>query len=197
MDNIWSNSGGFNNRIAIMNPRIRNKSFKFGTLEDVERYANSLLKIIWKFKSGHSVQLSSNGFTFEWDKRSKKRLGYCNYTYTTIGLSQSIIELNLLNSNEIRAVILHELAHAITFVLYGETGHTKNWKEILIYIGGDGKVRYDARKLKMPVLKYTLKCTNCGSELPYTKEPVRDHACSYCCKGAYDEKYKMEVIKNI
>lgn len=178
-----------------MNPRIRNKSFKFETLSDVERYANALLKVIW-FNKSECVHLSNKGFKFMWDKRSKKRLGYCNYTHKTIGIAQSIIELNLDNSNEIRNVILHEIAHAITYVIYNEHGHTANWKRVLIEIGGDGIVKYDSRKLKMPLLKYTLKCKHCKLETGYVKKPIRDHACAYCCVGSYDVQYKMKVIKN-
>lgn len=178
-----------------MNPRIRNKSWKFKNLSDVELFANRLLETNWKF-GGKSVTLKDEGYEFVWDNRSSKRLGYCNYTYRQIGVALKIIELNLPKSKEIRDVILHEIAHGITYEIFMEHRHTKNWKKVLLSIGGNGLVRYDARTLKLPELKYTLICENCGLKLPITKPPKYRQACGVCCVKGFDAKYIMKVVNN-
>lgn len=172
------------------NPRIR-KSFKFASLKDVEIYVNRLLGIKWFYQS-KTIKLD---YTFKWDKLSKKRLGYCDYTNKEIGLAKKIIELNLENSKQISLVILHEIAHAICFEIFKEAGHSSNWKCILLQIGGDGKVRYDHTKIKMPLTKYSLKCETCKAVMPYTRKPKRVISCGYCSK-VFDLNYKLSVIKN-
>lgn len=180
-------------RLMKRKPRIR-KSFKFKTLEDVETYVNRLLGITW-FYQGNKLKLTELGYTFKWDKLSRKRLGYCDYTNKEIGLAKKIIELNLGKNKHIRLVVLHEIAHAICYAFFRELGHSSNWKDILLFIGGDGKVQYNPNEITMPLTKYSLICRSCDAKIPYTRKPKRVISCGYCSE-VFDLDYKLSVIKN-
>jgi predicted SprT family Zn-dependent metalloprotease len=177
-----------------MNPRIRNKSFKFNSIEDVEVFVERLLNTKWYYEN-HSIVLKTKKYYFEWDMRSRKRLGYCNFTLYKIGISRAIVELNLHNTKAIRAVVLHEIAHAIAFELFEDEGHSETWKKILLHIGGDGKARYDPRELIQPRMKYTLSCQNCDLEIGVTRRP-KVQSCGVCDPSGFNSKYKLTVKKN-
>lgn len=177
----------------MKNPRVR-KPAKFKTLQDVETYTKALLGVLWNYGK-FGIKLNTYGYTFKWDNRSRKRLGYCHFVKKEIGLSKSIIELNLHKTKEIRAVVLHEIAHAINYELNDDTGHSEVWREILLELGGDGKTLYKPNTFVMPLTKYTMKCTTCGIEVGYVRKPTHK-SCAMCYPKSYNPKYKMKLSKN-
>lgn len=104
-------------------------------LSDAETMARDLMT---KHGVGH--------VSFQFD-RGKSRLGVCKHegvknAYgdvvripTVIGLSRHYVEL--LPENEIRDVILHEIAHALALAK-GDRGHGQTWKTIARSIGATG-----------------------------------------------------------
>lgn len=174
-------------------PRVR-KITKFNDLQDVENYVETLLSVLWKYDK-YLIGLDEYGYTFVWDNRSRKRIGYCHYERKEIGLARKIIELNLQNSKIIREVVLHEIAHAINFELFDDTGHTESWRNVLLYLGGNGKTLYKPHGLNFPLTKYTMKCLTCGIEVGYVVKP-KPKSCAICDPSSYNEKFKMKLIKN-
>jgi predicted SprT family Zn-dependent metalloprotease len=66
-----------------------------------------------------------------------------------------------LKDDEILDVILHEIAHALDFVRYGNWGHGKTWKQVCKEIGAKPSrlahdISYHAPK------KYKSHCEKCG-----------------------------------
>jgi hypothetical protein len=77
-----------------------------------------------------------SGWRFRFDKATR-RFGCCDYTRRTISLSRRIVLLN--DADRVRATVLHEIAHALAGP---GTGHSRQWREIALRIGGDGRRCY-------------------------------------------------------
>ncbi|MET1256001.1 SprT-like domain-containing protein [Aliikangiella maris] len=68
---------------------------------------------------------------------AKRRAGVCRLKLRVIGLSIYHVRLN--SDSVISDTILHELAHAIAYTLYGEVGHGFHWKNVARKIGATPK----------------------------------------------------------
>lgn len=75
-------------------------------------------------------QLSDWTFKFN---RKKSSFGVCYFFEQRIELSSIIVQCNSIE--EVRDTILHEIAHAVAFKLYNDTGHGIHWQEICKVIG--------------------------------------------------------------
>ncbi|WP_444998043.1 SprT-like domain-containing protein [Aliikangiella sp. IMCC44359] len=64
---------------------------------------------------------------------AKRRAGVCKVITKEIGLSKEHVRANSIQT--VLDTLLHEFAHAITFHLYNDIGHGKNWKSIAKKIG--------------------------------------------------------------
>jgi predicted SprT family Zn-dependent metalloprotease len=126
-------------------------------------------------------------WTFEFD-RATKRFGCTWQSLKRISLSKKLVQLN--KEEHVRSTILHEIAHALV-----PGGHSQDWKNKLISIGGDGKRFYSALEVKTPRPKGLVKgkCPNCKRVI--FKRIKCNIACGACCKefngGKYTEKYKV------
>lgn len=147
-----------------------------------------------------SVSLREIGYTFQFDN-AKRRFGLCNYRLKTISLSKPLCEANPHQiEGKIRDTILHEIAHAISYHLYGSKGkgHGIFWKNTAKQIGSDAKRCYsvsDFGGIERPPSKYTMKCNSCGKEYPKHRKPRRRISCGVCSK-VFDSRYLLELIKN-
>jgi hypothetical protein len=93
--------------------------------QEIERLA---LKLMTRFG------LIDKGWKFAWNKRARA-YGVCKYRVQRIELSSVLIPH--LKMEDIRATILHEIAHALT----PGHGHDRVWRDVCIRIGGTGLVR--------------------------------------------------------
>ena len=85
----------------------------------------------------NNLRLIEKGFqmpTIVWRDMGVRRAGYCNYSKNVITLN-----INYLKSKSWKDFLddtpLHELAHAITWQLYDETGHKAVWKSVCYSLG--------------------------------------------------------------
>ncbi len=123
---------------------------------------------------------------------AKTRLGSCNYGKKNISISKHF--LPSLKPNQLKDLILHEVAHALSG--HGNW-HNNKWKEKAKQIGCSSI----ARTSKIAVEKkglYTAICPNCKREFQAHRQ--RDIACGICCKqlnnNQYTAKYKIAFKKN-
>lgn len=120
-------------------------------LSDAETLARQLMS---KHGLGH--------WEFKFDG-GKRRFGYCRYPHGgqpgVISLSRYLTELNV--EAEVRNVILHEIAHALTPT--GEL-HGPEWKRVAREIGCTGDRCYDEAVVATPDAPWTIVCPNCGIE---------------------------------
>lgn len=76
-------------------------------------------------------------FNFKFS-HGKKTIGWCNYEHGNyyIAISKHFIENN--NKKRVTEVILHEVAHALDFMVRGFSYHDDFWKSICHQIGCSG-----------------------------------------------------------
>jgi predicted SprT family Zn-dependent metalloprotease len=118
-------------------------------------------------------------FDFEACKRT---LGRCHYTLKKITLSKWYVELN--EEDDVEDTILHEIAHALSWVRYGREGkgHGRLWKRVCREIGATPERIYKG-VLEYPDNhhKYMEEC--CGRT--YKKHRLRKDRNYYCPKCKY------------
>lgn len=101
--------------------------------------ANEIVKAKFE-KASLDLNLKCRGFvmpTVIWRAMGVRVAGYCNYTENKIELNT-----NYLNSTDWENFLddtpLHELAHAISYQLYGDRGHKHTWKNVSYALGLGG-----------------------------------------------------------
>ena len=94
------------------------------------------------------------GWRIVWDN-ARKRGGQCRYNTRTISLSRLIVPT--WEDAEIRNVLLHEIAHALT------PGHSHDavWRRKLISMGGDGSRTHSNATVPG---RWLAICDHCGVE---------------------------------
>lgn len=77
--------------------------------------------------------LADRGWTFKWDA-AKRRGGACHYQTKDISMSKYLVPK--WSDEEVREVLLHEVAHALAG---GAAGHGPAWRRIAQSIGSTGQ----------------------------------------------------------
>lgn len=129
---------------------------------------------------------------FRWQNK-KVSLGTCSYAKKQIKLSKWYVELN--NEKEVKDTILHEIAHALSYVRHGRKGigHGKIWKDICREIGAIPKAR-SKEKLNKPNNHYKYVDTCCGTT--YKRHRLRKNV-SYACPKCRIALFVSEKRKNV
>ena len=104
---------------------------------------------------------------------AKERCGICSYRNKTISLSRYFIGNASLS--QVLNTIRHEIAHALT----PGAGHGKEWRQLAIRMGCDGKTCSDIKSFSNP--SWFLKCP-CGKvNYPrHRRSKVSNKMCKYC-----------------
>jgi predicted SprT family Zn-dependent metalloprotease len=127
--------------------------------------------------------LRSAGWHFGWD-HGRRRFGACHYSTKTLTLSHYLVVLN--SDEEVRNVILHEIAHALA------PGHHHDWvwrsKARSIGCTGDRCYGSDVLKPKAPL---TATCKNCGKVSERWKRARSPISCGRCSR-TFDTRYLLE-----
>ena len=89
-------------------------------------------------------KLIEKGWTFGWI-RSKNTCGQCSPSRKLITLSESYVVNN--NETEVGHTILHEIAHALAYLVDGTCAHNTTWKTICVAIGIPPLRLHDLEKL--------------------------------------------------
>lgn len=120
-----------------------------------------------------------NDWHFGFD-RAKRRLGQTNYTTHTITLSRTFVENG--DWEQVRATVLHEIAHAL--VGPGEA-HGAAWKEQARALGIDPRATtHEAPEVPA---KYVGTCPN-GHTHHRHRRPRTAHSCRMCAPR-FDRRY--------
>lgn len=126
-------------------------------------------------------------YSFQFDG-SKKRFGFCSQRRKLISLSKKLTELN---TEEIFInTLLHEIVHALAPI----TEHHGNvWRAIAKNIGCGGERCYSSEVLK-PTHTYIGTCPGCSKTIKRFRR--KQIACSNCCQGVYQSRFKFVWSKN-
>lgn len=115
--------------------------------------------------------LSSWSFRFD---RAKRRFGMCDYTHQVISLSR---HLTLLNETEkVREVILHEIAHALT----PDAGHGPAWRKKCRELGIPPARCFSSDEVAQPAAPYALVCPRCGLKVARHRKTNTKYLCRTC-----------------
>lgn len=144
------------------------------TLKDATEYAEELMGSTFL-----GVNLEKCRWEFSLDK-SKSWAGLCDFNKKKIYLSSFYI--SHFDRWQIRDILLHEIAHAVASIKYGDYGHGKGWKKVCVEIGAK-----PSRFFKLPeTIKYKweikIKSIN--------KVVKRYHKLPSCFKKALAIKHK-------
>jgi predicted SprT family Zn-dependent metalloprotease len=134
-------------------------------------------------------------FTFEACKRT---LGRCHYYTKKITLSKWYVELN--DEDDVEDTILHEIAHALSFLRYGTKGkgHGRLWKNVCKEIGARPE-RLHKGILEYPNNHYKYSDT-CGCDITYQRHRVRKNAkyrCPKCNEPLFNHKEKKDWLSSM
>lgn len=174
------------------------------TIQDVQRLANQLLNQLFEVRDVndklHWLSAKELGYSFKWTN-AKRQFGVCSRKRgrLTIGLSKPLCQLNLDKlDTQIKDVILHELAHAFAYELYGRKAwnHGWLWKHTAVEVGADPNTYYDAESVEAVPAKYTVFCPN-GHEHPRHKRPTKlaGRSCGKCSRS-YNPAYSLSYRQN-
>lgn len=110
---------------------------------------------------------------FGWD-HGRRRFGRCHYRTRTITLSYILTSMN--SEEEVRNVILHEIAHAKA------PGHHHDyvWRQVARSIGCTGDRCYDSTVVATPQAPLKAVCKSCGKEYHRWKRTTRPQSCGVC-----------------
>jgi predicted SprT family Zn-dependent metalloprotease len=132
--------------------------------------------------------LVAQGWGVEFNNR-RVHLGNCFYSAKTIELSRHFVENH--SEEEIKEVILHEIAHALLKGI--EEGHGPLWKAECRRLGISPDRCYDAPN--MPSGKWEAKCSICDRIFKRYNKPTNDKT-YFCGKCPKSDKTKLEWSKN-
>lgn len=134
-------------------------------LDDVRDLAHDLI----------SHYLDDRVWTFGFD-HAKMRAGLCDFRKKRISLSRFLAARY--DGEEVRQVLLHEIAHALAG---SKAGHGPKWKAQAKAIGYNGKRTHDgsAASELAPIVGY---CP-AGHEFYRFKQPTRPLSCGRCGRG--------------
>ena len=134
-------------------------------------------------------------WVFKFDKASR-RFGVCKRTKHIICLSKKLVLLN--NEQEVKDVLLHEIAHALVRVKHH---HDKVWKRKAIEIGCRPIPYYGKEVILPPRLPkfekgWVAACPKCGKEFTNYRKHMTKFACWACFEKYNNGKYSEEFLLN-
>jgi predicted SprT family Zn-dependent metalloprotease len=134
-------------------------------LTDVQTWANELM-------AHHIIE---GGWSFGFD-HAKMRAGLCDFKKKRISVSRYLAARY--DDDEVRQILLHEIAHALAG---SKAGHGPKWRTIAKQIGYDGKRTHDGSAANdlAPIVGY---CP-AGHEFFRFKTATRPLSCGRCGRG--------------
>jgi len=137
-------------------------------------------------------------WTFKFNRR-KQALGVCYYRAKRIELSSHFVMLNTLD--DMRDTMLHEIAHALAWLKYGDkAGHDFRWVQIARAIGCIGERNARNKDIRNPKGRFQYLCAECGDEVRVHRRFKRRKACADCCTkyahGKFDERFLMVLQRS-
>ncbi len=114
-------------------------------------------------------------WSFHFD-HARRRAGACAHSTRTISLSGPLVEMY--DVEDVRGVILHEVAHA----LVGPTHqHDAAWRHQARCLGAPDSARLSA-DLPSPKARWVGTCRNCGAQRKLFSAPRRVVSCGVCAR---------------
>ena len=126
------------------------------------------------------------GWQMGWNNR-KTAYGVCVYKTKTIELSRHLIPL--CTPEQIRKVIMHEIAHSRC----PGQGHNKVWKAQMRAFGLTPNRCESFGLDKEEIANWRAICWNCGKKSYHYRKPRAVKSCGKC-SSVYEEKYRLTFL---
>lgn len=149
--------------------------------------------LVYKYMAKYDLP---DEWLFDWQNK-KRALGTCSYSRKEIRLSKWYVELN--DKESVVDTILHELAHALSFVRYGRAGigHGRLWKKVCREVGAIPKA-CSTESLTKPQNHYKYVDTCCCG-ITYKKHRIRNnrtYSCPKCRQNLFVEKKDIVIYRD-
>lgn len=155
-------------------------------LETVRNHAERLLSL-WS-----EAEPKLAGWRFRFNDR-KRGLGLCDFRNRVIEVSH--LHARLDSQSQILDTILHEIAHALTWIIHGNgvSVHGPEWKAQCIRVGANPKACADANDegIVSKPGKWVAHCPGCKKEFNWHRKPK--HLTGRYCIACGNEKGKLTV----
>lgn len=135
------------------------------------------------------------GWTLRWS-RARRQFGSCRYGRREIALSRTLTRLN--SREEVRDVILHEIAHALVGPGHG---HDQVWRRTARALGTSGQ-RCFGEEVASPPPRYIGRCPTPGCPTVLERDVVRGSlrtaVCARCSQrdGWPPDRYRLIWRRN-
>ena len=133
-------------------------------LFDAQRMATELMR---------HTGLSAKGWSFAFDN-AKRRAGVCKFSTKTISLSRPHVEMR--TPDQVREIILHEIAHAEAGA---HAGHGPQWQHTARALGLKNPTRSVEAVGTIPAM-WTIICPTCGPILTRHRRSNVSMICVAC-----------------
>ena len=135
-------------------------------MRDLIKYVNECIHELTEY----GIDIPDD-YSYVIDKRCVKRMGQCRYSKKEIGISEFMLNENVLRDDHwLRDTIIHEMLH----ILAPMSGHKGKWKtlanQVNIKSGGKYNIKrcgdFDEMgiKRKPKEIKYVVECPDCGAK---------------------------------
>lgn len=171
------------------------------TMPTFQAIFDKLMSRTWEY-NGNFYNLKELGWS--WGYSSKKRsLGTASYNRHSAGgritISKTLLSLNLTkNPRKFEDTIRHEIAHAIDYIIRGDSAHDRAWQLIAIHLGAIPSS--STKKIVSAPSKWIGICPN---NHPHKRHVLtkkgKGSACARCCNehngGEYSDDFLIKWDK--
>lgn len=176
------------------------------TLNEAQDYCRNLIhELVEKHNKEYTKSYEHLSISIEFSNRLSKTLGYCSTkrSSTSCGITLSNIFIkdrwNKNYKEDIKELVIHEVAHAVVRVLYGYGhGHDNLFRNTVTRLGGSLFERSSKKHTEYKPYRYIYKCPNCGKIMK--KRTISHGACAKCCNEfnnrKYTDKYKWVLVED-
>jgi predicted SprT family Zn-dependent metalloprotease len=140
------------------------------------------------FMAATLIQRNLPGWRFDFD-RARKRFGCCYHVKQLITLSEPLTLLN--DEDQVRDVILHEIAHARAG---HRAGHGPLWRVHARAMGARPERCYRPTVVT-PAAPYVAPCQGCKHPFKMFRRPKRERSCSRCSGGRFNRAFLLVYQK--
>lgn len=133
--------------------------------------------------------------------RIKRAVGKCKPRKKQIDLASTyFIEYgDEISDEELKDVILHEIAHALDFKRRGTSDHSRRWKQVAREVGANpSRTTQLPRSIKKAVADWKRECPQCGWTSYYHSKPTAGgKLCPECHESWHPGEEKTEYLLEI
>jgi predicted SprT family Zn-dependent metalloprotease len=155
---------------VVYGPRLSHTMVVSKKCAEVYKFARELM---------NDYGLGDYNLTFN---RSRQTLGRCYYPYRfgggRIELSKYFVDGN--SESLVLDILLHEIAHALTYKRYHVRGHGYHWQKTCIELGCNPSRCCNQAEPEKMKYKYSATCPKCYEKYYKQRSPKASYICRHC-----------------